>query len=67
MNSLVKKDNENSEVLKWERVRGVVTPGGDPCFICPACRDKDSEHISGIEHPVTWNYCPVCGIKLSYW
>jgi len=45
MNDITVTVKERQEVIKWEHIRGVVTPGGDPCFICPACRDKDSEYI----------------------
>ena len=58
---------------EWERVRGVVTPGGDPCFVCPFCHNPNSEHLGGIEMPARWNYCPNCGAELigdghlTYW
>ena len=50
---------------KWEHVLGVCTPGGDPWLRCPFCKDKDSEHLGGIEMPKRWNWCPVCGASLE--
>lgn len=50
----------------WEHVHGVFTPGGDPMFRCPFCHGRYSEHVSGIESHKVWNYCPVCGVKLTY-
>ena len=53
------------EPLKWERIKGVVTPGGDPCVRCPVCRSRDSEHLIGIESHRHWKWCPVCGERLD--
>lgn len=50
---------------KWEVVKGVLTPGGDPYLICPVCHDEASGHMGGIENPKHWNYCPVCGAELE--
>ena len=50
---------------KWEHVLGVCTPGGDPWLRCPFCKDKDSEHLGGIEMPKRWNWCPICGAALK--
>lgn len=49
----------------WEKVFGVVTPGGDPCWRCPECHKGD--HVMGVE--TTYNYtteCPNCGAILNY-
>ncbi len=51
---------------KWELVIGVITPGGDPLYICPVCRDKKSKHINGVETHCHMDKCQVCGTKLSY-
>lgn len=51
--------------LKWERLKGVMTPGGDPCVRCPVCKSRDSEHLIGIESHRHWSYCPVCGERLE--
>lgn len=59
-------DIVDEERLRWKKIKGVFTPGGDPCYICPVCEDKESEHINGIEIRHEWNYCPICGTKLSY-
>ena len=49
---------------KWIAERGVVTPGGDPYYICSNCRGGG--HLHGVEsytpHP---NYCPDCGAKME--
>lgn len=50
---------------KWETVKGVLTPGGDPLLVCGNCKSVDSEHLCGVEHPRVWNYCPVCGAKMD--
>ena len=51
--------------LKWERLKGVMTPGGDPCVRCPVCKSRDSEHLIGIERHQHWKYCPMCGERLE--
>ena len=53
------------KLLKWEVVKVVLTPGGDPLLRCPFCKSRDSEHMGGVENPRRWRYCPVCGIKLK--
>lgn len=50
----------------WERLSGVITPGGDPVYICPNCHDKKSQHINGIETRKIMHECPNCGVKLKY-
>ena len=50
---------------KWEVMHGVLTPGGDPWVRCPYCRNKNTEHLEGIEMPEQWNYCPNCGAKMD--
>ena len=56
-------DNRNKRG-RWAVVHGVMTPGGDPCFVCPFCFDKNTEHLGGIEMPMLWNFCPNCGAEL---
>lgn len=53
------------ESLKWERIKGVMTPGGDPLVRCPVCKSRESEHLIGIESPRHWKYCPICGERLD--
>ncbi len=51
---------------RWEVVRGVLTPGGDPLLRCPRCRSRESEHLGGIEcNRAHWNYCPHCGAHMD--
>ena len=50
---------------RWEVVKGVFTPGGDPLLRCPFCKAKESEHLCGVESRVDWNYCPNCGAKMD--
>jgi len=51
----------------WEEVKEhILTPGGDPMYMCPVCRDKRSWHVSGIEMPRHLDECPVCKTKLKY-
>lgn len=52
---------------KWEHVSGYVTPGGDPVYGCPFCKDKKSHHVNGIENHNEWGFCPCCGAELKYW
>lgn len=56
---------EEKEPLKWERIKGVMTPGGDPLVRCPVCKSRESEHLIGIESPRHWKYCPMCGERLD--
>ncbi len=49
----------------WMRLHGVMTPGGDPCWICPLC--KGGEHVYGIENMRGHkDKCPICGARLLY-
>lgn len=51
---------------RWEVVRGVITPGGDPLLRCPRCRSRESEHLGGIEcNRAHWNCCPICGAHMD--
>ena len=50
---------------RWEVIHGVLTPGGDLWVRCPYCRNKNTEHLEGIEMPERWNYCPNCGVKMD--
>ena len=50
---------------RWEVVKGVFTPGGDPLLRCPICKSRESEHICGVECFHVWNYCPNCGAKMD--
>lgn len=59
------KERETPSLNKWEVVKGVLTPGGDPYLICPVCHSDDSGHMGGVENPRHWNYCPVCGAELE--
>ena len=53
--------------LYWEEVKEhILTPGGDPMYICPVCKDKKSMHVNGIENPCHLDECPVCKTKLRY-
>ncbi len=55
------------ECLCWEEVKErILTPGGDPMYMCPVCRDKKSWHVNGIEMPRHLDKCPVCKTKLKY-
>lgn len=52
-------------VLLWQHVHGVLTPGGDPAWVCPNC--GGGQHVYGVEninHPV--KVCPNCGVSLKY-
>lgn len=55
-----------SKNLVWEQVKGAMTPGGDPLYICPVCKSKKSMHINGIEMPRHLDKCPACKTKLKY-
>lgn len=48
----------------WKEVKGVITPGGDPCWKCPNCGFMHVYGIENIEGP--YNNCPKCGISLKY-
>ena len=51
---------------RWEVVRGVLTPGGDPLLRCPRCKSRESEHLGGIECNRThWICCPICGAHMD--
>lgn len=52
-------------MLKWQKVIGVCTPGGDPCFRCPNC--GGDEHVCGIEHEYNYHHeCKKCKTYLLY-
>lgn len=56
-----------SEVVvgEWQKVRGCVTAGGDPVYVCPRC--KRDQHVYGIEHPSEGHtLCRVCGCFNMY-
>lgn len=53
-------------VMEWVKLKGVVTPGGEPCYECPKCKDKESRHLYGVEFPKPLYKCPVCGTDLEY-
>ena len=56
---------EDTDNLKWEKVHGVITPGGDPAWKCPIC--GKGEHIYGVEHENNkLDSCPNCGASLTY-
>ena len=53
----------------WKDVKDVITPGGDPAWICPVCGDESQEsyHVYGVECPENkLNRCPHCGEMLKY-
>jgi len=52
---------------KWKKVdaKGMLTPGGTPIVTCSVCKSPYSEHLSGVEFPEKWDYCPVCGSKMD--
>lgn len=56
----------NTENRKWETVKNIFTPGGDPLYMCPVCKSKESWHINGIECRCKLEYCPSCKTKLDY-
>ena len=47
----------------WEKVKGVLTPGGEPCYRCPKC---GFEHLHGIENQNFYNRCPNCNSIIIY-
>ena len=49
---------------EWERVYGLVTPGGTPVFRCPMCHKSD--HLHGAEYPKRKMYCESCG-SITYY
>lgn len=50
---------------EWRIIHGVLTPGGDPCWVCSNC-GKD-EHVCGIETPYTQHFiCKNCGSHNDY-
>ena len=53
-------------VGEWEEVRdrgGYLTPGGTPIVRCSAC--GGAEHLSGVEFPETFRFCPSCGARMK--
>lgn len=56
---------------RWVRVRGYVTPGGDPVWKCSEC--GKGTHVYGIEHGSygayvadgQWVSCPNCGARMD--
>lgn len=49
----------------WQEVKGVFTPGGDPCWRCPNC--GGDQHVMGIETSYNHhNECKECKTKLIY-
>lgn len=56
-----------NKIYFWEQIKGnILTPGGDPMYICPTCKDRKSIHVNGIEMPNHLDECPVCKTKLRY-
>lgn len=51
----------------WEKVdtRGYLSPGGTPTVRCSNCKDRRTEHLSGVEYPEWRNFCPVCGALMD--
>lgn len=49
----------------WEKVFGVITPGGDTCWKCPIC--GKGIHVMGIETIKNHtNICKDCGAIIYY-
>ena len=56
-----------NKIYYLKQIKGnILTPGGDPMYICPACKDRKSIHVNGIETPNHLDECPVCKAKLKY-
>lgn len=54
-------------IKEWEEIKNLITPGGTPLYICPACKSEESRHLYGIEFQGNRkNRCPHCGIHLRY-
>ena len=50
---------------EWVKVRGVITPGGDPLWKCSVC--GGDEHVMGIETSYNQHHeCKECGSINSY-
>ena len=51
----------------WEEIdmRGFMTPGGTPIVRCSVCKDKRTEHLSGVEFPEWRKFCSLCGAKMD--
>jgi hypothetical protein len=51
----------------WEEIdmRGLMTPGGTPIVRCSVCKDKRTEHLSGVEFPEWRKFCSMCGAKMD--
>ena len=51
--------------LEWQELHGVLTPGGDPCYVCPVC--GKGQHVYGIESPESYTHtCANCGNTVVY-
>lgn len=48
----------------WKPVHGVITPGGEPLYVCSNC--GQGEHLYGVENPKKMRYCRDCGSKNMY-
>lgn len=52
-------------IYEWQKVEGLFTPGGDPCWRCPSC--GGDKHIYGIESlDMGHHECKECKTKLVY-
>jgi hypothetical protein len=49
---------------RWEKIIGVITPGGNPMVRCSVCKSRESEHLCYIAS-TPWRYCPNCGAKMD--
>lgn len=57
----------NNDINHWKELKGVITPGGDPAYICPVCHNKKSIHLYGVENTENYTHkCCVCHRKLLY-
>ena len=53
-----------SKTYIWQEVKGVITPGGDPCYKCPKCGWQHVYGVESFEGP--YNKCPKCGVPIVY-
>lgn len=52
-------------IYKWKEIDGIITPGGDPCYMCPNC--GGDRHLYGVENTENYHHeCKECKTKLIY-
>ena len=49
----------NTKIGRWEALRGYVTPGGTPIYVCAKC--GKSQHLYGVEYHRRKVFCEDCG------